>query len=262
MASRADKYELYLRSVQDPEYEVRFLTRVFRKLYGESPLVLREDFCGTAAVCCKWADEGSRHQAIGVDLDPQPLEWGREHNLAKLSPSVRDRVDLIEGDVREVIKRKADIIAAQNFSFYCFKTRPELVEYFRVARENLDKQGILVLDMMGGSETQDEDSEEITDHGDFDYVWELHRYDPISSNCLYTIHFAFKDGSRLKGFEYDWRHWTIPEVRELLDEAGFSESQVYWEGTDRQSGEGNGIYVKRDHAEADPSWIAYIVGVK
>jgi hypothetical protein len=50
-------------------------------------------------------------------------------------------------------------------------------------------------------------------------------------------------------------------VRELLEEAGFSRVDVYWEGT-AENGEGNGIYRRRKHAEADPSYIAYVVGVK
>ena len=50
-AATADKHDLYQRSVQDPEIEIAFLQRVYRKTFGRTPLSLREDFCGTALFC-------------------------------------------------------------------------------------------------------------------------------------------------------------------------------------------------------------------
>ena len=58
-----------------------------------------------------------------------------------------------------------------------------------------------------------------------------------------------------------WRLWSIPEVRELMLEAGFSKADVYWEGPGKD-GDGDGIYKKREKVENDDVWIAYIVGVK
>jgi hypothetical protein len=262
MASRADKFALYLESVQAPDCETPFFDRVYRNHYGTRPVVLREDFCGTAAVCAEWVKSGSDRRAVGVDLDAGTLAWGEQHNLAPLTPQQRARVQLLCEDVRKVTPGSADVIAAQNFSYFCFKTRPELREYFAAAHANLADKGIFVLDIMGGSETQEDESEEITEFDDFDYVWEVASFDPVSYHVLCRIRFRFPDGSELKAFEYDWRHWTIPETRELLEEAGFSTTEVYWEGTDRATGEGNGIYTKRQRGEADPAWIAYVVAVK
>ena len=57
------------------------------------------------------------------------------------------------------------------------------------------------------------------------------------------IHFKFPDGSRIKNaFSYDWRLWTLPEVQELLAEAGFDRITVYWQGTDEETGEANGEF--------------------
>src|SRR5262245_17794441 len=78
MAALADKYDLYQRSVQSPECDVEFFTRTFKTYYGSIPLILREDFCGAAAVCCEWVRTRKDRQAIGVDLDSEPLGWG-EH---------------------------------------------------------------------------------------------------------------------------------------------------------------------------------------
>ena len=49
--------------------------------------------------------------------------------------------------------------------------------------------------------------------------------------------------------------------REVLDEAGFSKSTLYWEGED-EDGEGNGEFTPEDRGEADLAWIAYIVAEK
>lgn len=263
LASAADRYTLYLASVQAPSHEVGFFQRVFKREFGRPAHVLREDFCGTAAVCYEWVKGDANRRAIGVDLDPEPLQWGREHLAADLSESARARVTLLQDDVRAISGAKADILAAQNFSFWIFKTRPELLAYLRAARRNLKREGMMVLDMMGGSEAHTEDREERRRVKNFTYVWEQERFCPITHDCRYHISFRFRDGSELRrAFTYDWRHWTIPEVREALLEAGFSRVDVYWEGTDRATGKGNDVYAVRKTAEPDPGWIAYLVAVK
>jgi len=53
----------------------------------------------------------------------------------------------------------------------------------------------------------------------------------------------------------------VPELREILEDAGFSKTEVYWEGTDRKTGEGNDVFSKRETAHDDPAWIAYLVAL-
>jgi len=263
LAALADKYDLYQRSVQSPENEVAFFDRVFRTYHKRPPLLLREDFCGTAAVCCEWAKSRRDRRAVGIDLDPKPLAWGEKHNLSQLSADERNRVELRKADARDVLAPRADVIAAQNFSFYFFKTREELARYFRAAYRNLGRQGVLVLDVLGGFECMKEDTEEVRGYRSFKYVWEQARFDPITHACRFHIHFRFPDGSEMKrAFTYDWRLWSMPEIRELLTAAGFRAADVYWEGADPRTGKGNDVYRRREHAESDPAWIAYLVAVK
>ena len=130
-------------------------------------------------------------------------------------------------------------------------------------RKCLAKDGMLVLDVLGGSEVMEGDREESTNYGKYTYVWDAIDFDPVSHHCRYAIHFRFKDGSELKNaFRYEWRLWTLPELRELLAEAGFSSSDVFWEGTDRETGDGNGVYRKRERGDADPAWVVYLVAWK
>ena len=77
-------------------------------------------------------------------------------------------------------------------------------------------------------------------------------------DCL--IHFEFPDGSRIdRAFSYRWRLWTLPEIQELLQEAGFGQVDVYWEGTDAETNEGDGVYTPSTTGDADPGWVCYIV---
>lgn len=266
MAAKADKYVLYQQSVQEPESEIKFFNKVFKKEFARKPLTLREDFCGTFAICCEWVKSNKDRTAVGVDLDPEPLAWGKANNLAPLKPKQQERVTLLQQDVRTSASgaggQKFDILSAQNFSFWIFKTRPALLEYLKHAYKNLNDQGLMVMDMMGGGECWVEDHTDTRKFKDFKYEWEQYKLDPITHDATFNIHFQFKDGSRLdRAFTYEWRFWSIPEVVELCKEAGFSQVDVYWEGVD-DDGEGNGIYTAQDHASPDPCWIAYIVGIR
>jgi len=101
--------------------------------------------------------------------------------------------------------------------------------------------------------------EEETEYDDFTYVWDQASYDPVTGDYHCHIHFRFADGSEMnRAFAYDWRLWSVPEVRELLAEAGFSSSTVYWEGSD-EDGEGDGVFKPVEKGEADEAFVSYIV---
>jgi hypothetical protein len=266
MAQRADKFDLYQKSVQTPDHESEFFEQAFREAYRRKPVSLREDFCGTFAICCEWVASNPKRTALGVDLCSETLQWGRDHNLAKLTAAQQKRVRLIEQDVRKRNRPLVDVLAAQNFSFWIFKTREEVIEYFRIARSNLNTKGIMIMDMMGGGECYEEDlvDKRTIKKGKkgFKYHWKQHSFNPVNADAKFSISFRFPDGSKLKNaFVYEWRFWTIPEVREMLEEAGFSESHVYWEIEDEDS-DRDGEWERGDDAPSNPSWISYIVALK
>jgi SAM-dependent methyltransferase len=261
MADKADIHELYEQAVQDVEMEVDFLQKTFKDLRGRDAQLFREDFCGTASACCQWVRQGRDYQAIGVDIDPSVLEWGRKNRVGRLSPEDQARVRLLESDVMTVDTPPVDVIAALNFSYFIFDTRETLRAYFRRCHEALKDDGVLFLDMYGGPEAQEETKEK-TKYKKFTYIWHQARFHPVTHFVRCHIHFKFPDGSRLKkAFSYEWRLWTAPEIRELLLEAGFSKATVYWEGED-EDGEGNGEFTPDEKGVADLAWIAYVVAEK
>lgn len=266
MADKADKFDCYQQSVQSPDHEVEVFELLYRDQYERNPLTLREDFCGTFAVCCEWVKAHKDRTAWGVDLCPETLQWGKDNNQAKLKATEAERITLLEQDVRDGNTPTVDLLAAQNFSFWIFKTREEVIEYFKAAHANLNEEGVMVMDMMGGRECY---NDTITDKRTivkgkkgFKYHWQQAYFNPITSDCSFYIHFKFGDGSKMKkAFEYHWRFWTVPEVREMLIEAGFHETLVYIEQED-ENGEDSGTWVPVEKAPNNESWLCYIVGVK
>ncbi len=261
-ARRADRHALYERSVQCPEAEIDFVDATFRKLRGRRAARLREDFCGTGAVACEWARRRPGNVAIGVDLDPEVLAWGREHNLGRLAPAARARVRLLQEDVLAARTRPVDMVLAMNFSYWLFKERTALRDYFRAARAALVRDGILFLDAFGGYEAS-RVLRERTRYRGYTYCWRQAAFDPVSGDLECHIDFEFDDGSRLKpAFSYYWRLWTLPEIRELLAEAGFADSRVYWQTWDEETGEPGEEFRPVERGEPDAGWLCYVVALK
>jgi len=264
MSFDADRHDLYQRSVQEPEADVIFMRDTFKEEFGRDPRTMREDFCGTGFLSCSWVEAKRDFFAFGIDLDSDPLEWGMVTNVSKLKKDQQKRVELIQGNALQVLPRKADILSALNFSWWIFKTRKELLEYFRAAHENLEEEGLFILDIYGGPELLQLLEEEQEKDG-FSYVWDQDYSDGISNEIQTHIHFRFPDGSEMeRAFSYDWRWWSIPETREALIDAGFKRAEVYWEGDDEDedSDDGNGEFTREENAPNSEAWIAYIVAVK
>jgi cyclopropane fatty-acyl-phospholipid synthase-like methyltransferase len=261
----ADRHRLYELAVQDAGAEVAFVDRTFRRLRGRPAETLREDFCGTAAVCGEWVRTRRSRRAWGVDLNAEVLDWGRRNNLSRLTPEQAARVKLLQDDVMSIETEPVDALLAMNFSYWTFKDRPTLGRYFRRAHDALGGDGVLFLDAFGGYDAfrELEEPREIDEAGwRFTYIWDQARFDPVSNHLLCHIHFAFPDRSRIdNAFTYDWRLWTLPELRELLEEAGFARVTVYWQGFDRD-GEPSGRFRAVTKGEADAGWIVYITAEK
>jgi SAM-dependent methyltransferase len=261
MAEQFELHDLYEEAVQDVASEVEFLDATYRSLRGRDAVGFREDFCGTASAACEWVRSSRRRYAIGVDNDPDVLDWGRRHRVSRLAEVDRARVRLLEEDVCTVETDPVDIIGAFNFSYYLFKTRADLRHYFARCREALKPDGILFLDAFGGPDAIAVQKEK-TRFDEFTYVWDQAEFHPVTNEIKCHIHFKFPDGSKIKkAFTYDWRMWSLPEIRELLLEAGFARVRIYWEGED-ENGEGNGEFTETRTGTPDLAWICYIVAEK
>jgi len=250
-----DRHRLYERAVQDTATELALVERVVRHA-GRPALRLREDFCGTALLACAWVAGGPRRRADAVDLDPSVLTWSLIHRLPALGPAAA-RIQLHRRDVRRGPRGPYDAILALNFSWQVFHARRDLRDYLASARRALAPGGALVMDIFGGWLAQKALTERRRIGGGVTYVWEHEAFDPISNRLRCAIHFELPRGRRLRhAFRYDWRLWTLQEVKDLLAEVGFEEVEVLWDV------EPPGVeprYVVREAATNQGGWLAYLV---
>ena len=253
-----DKYFYYKESVQNPKDEILFFKKTYKSFFKRTPRVFREDFCGTFYIGYEWVKAHPKNKAIVVDKDSQPLLYGKKHHLSKLTDSQKSRLRICNTDVLNQKLPGAEIISVNNFSYFIFKQRSLLLKYFKNAKRALAKQGLFIIDTFGGSECFEDNSERV-EHKGFHYYWEQKNFNPISHQAQFYIHFKRRgEKKRERVFSYDWRLWSLPELKDILEEAGFSSLHVYWEQSDK-NGEGTGFFKKSLKGEACETWIAYLV---
>jgi SAM-dependent methyltransferase len=255
-----DRHDLYELCAQSPARDVK----VLRAILGGSSRggrVLGEDFCGTAAVSRAWADLGSGYRAVGVDHDAATLARAVAH----------DRVKLVRADVMAV-RAPADLIAVLNFSIAELHDRERLVSYLKHARKRLRPRGAFVCDIYGGSDAHltGELPQRFTGpHGEkIEYSWEQRTADPFTGRVVNAMHFAVRPGGggakaeRLRdAFVYDWRLWSVPELRDAMREAGFSATQVYARQPDAIDADGEfHVLPVEDATELGDSFSVYVAG--
>src|SRR5688572_18417719 len=116
-AATSDKHELYELAVQEPEAESDLIDQVWKERRGRLAHSIREDFCGTAAVCVDWIKRRRNNTAFGVDIDPGVLKWAGDRARRVLKPAQLQRLRLIQGDVRTTRADPVDSVLAMNFSY-------------------------------------------------------------------------------------------------------------------------------------------------
>lgn len=272
-AAPLDKHLLYEASVQSVEVDLDLFKRVFRKQNKRPLRSIREDFCGTAQLCADWVKAHKKNEAWGVDLDPATLEYGRQNHLCALSNEQNERMHLVMADVLDCRVQPVDLVCALNFSYSIFKQRKQLLDYFRKVYEALEPGGVFVIDTWGGSSSlevveehkQVEAGKDISGrpHPAFRYTWDQASFNFVDNNIVCHIHFKVKGQKKIKkAFTYDWRLYTLPELRDVMEDAGFTGMQGYFENWSDEEEESDGILRPRKRYEDMAAWVAYLVAYK
>lgn len=252
-----NKYDLYTLCVQDPPRYVRFLAAI----HGGKARVLRDDFAGPGAIALAWARSDTKRRAVAVDADSVPLKKAKQ-----------PRVKIEVTDVRRA-HSAADIVTSLNFGVCELHTRPELMAYLKNARKTLKTGGVIVCDLYGGVTAVKKGSwnkEFRTQSGQrVVYTWEQVEVEPTTGMVRNQIHFALLNArgkvceTHRQAFEYDWRLWSIPELREAMFDAGFREVDVYDRIGSAMDGDGNLMVDPVDYDQPlDKSWVVYVAGRK
>jgi SAM-dependent methyltransferase len=254
-------YLLYEEAVQTPDVHAETFSLMYTELNGKKAHILREDFCGTFLISCEWVKLNPNNKALSLDIDSKPLNYGKTHHLKNLKQDEQKRIKILQKNVISITKPLSDIVCACNFSFNVFKERKTLVRYFQCVFKSLKKNGIFILELAGGpgmiEKTIDKKTINSKKAGKFIYYWDQKDFNPITHDALYAIHFKLNNGKMIKNaFTYDWRLWTIPELREALTDAGFKKTYTYWDVKD------NDEYVRTEKGDNAYSWGAFVVGHK
>jgi hypothetical protein len=197
-----------------------------------------------------------------------------DHDAATLAHSpAHSRVRLVRSDVRRV-REPADLIAVLNYSICELHDRRALVAYLRHARRRLRPGGCFVCDVYDGADAfiTGSVSQPFRAPGGHKvvYTWEQRTADPLTGRIVNAMHFEVRPPGRAgrsrtsvrlnDAFIYDWRLWSVRELREAMTDAGFARTEVYA----RQPGaiDGQGEYHTRpveDALELGDSFSVYIV---
>ncbi|CAN0916748.1 hypothetical protein LINGRAHAP2_LOCUS29877 [Linum grandiflorum] len=165
-----------------------------------------------------------------------------------------------------------DIVCAFNFSCCCLHKRAELVLYFKNVLDCLSRKGgIFVMDLYGGTSSEQKLRLQRR-FPNFTYMWEQDEFDIVARKTRISLHFHLhKQQRKLRhAFSYSWRLWSLPEIKDCLEEAGFR-SVHFWlrkmpdvEESRSTEGFGAGRDIKYEQVkkfEQVDSWNAYIVAV-
>jgi hypothetical protein len=246
-----DRYDLYELCVQDAGRMAGFL----RAVHGGDPRVMREDFCGGGGVARAWVELGAEYRAIAVDRDAEPLK-----RLRRIPRLKAVRADVIS------CGQKADVISATNFPIGYWHTRDGLVRYLARTRTRLHRGGVFVCDTYGGASAYVRGiTRRVLRVGPrlvVRYAWEQRRADPITARVTDVVHFTVVEHGRVvaehrDAFVYDWRLWSIPELRDAMAEAGFRRITIFDSLTDAVDERGR-VYVEPVE-DLGRDWVAYLV---
>lgn len=272
-----NRYDLYELTVQAPAMEAAFL----RAVHGQEPETFGEDFCGPASVARAWCAMGERYDAVAVDKDSEPLEHAAKRAAeydATHHATISSRLKLVEKDVMAA-REKCDVIAALNFAVCELHQRRWLMTYLRTAAYRLRAGGVFVADLYAGPDAFRPGITERhvrTEAGTLVYRWEQRRADPLTARVENAIHFVLpasggktseKSRTYEDAFTYDWRLWSVAELRDALREAGFNATEVYTSYGDAMDSDGN-LYVRPfatdeqlgEPEELDENHVVYVVG--
>ena len=272
MTNRHTLYELCVQSV-------RHAVPLLRAIHGNAPRILGEDFAGTAALSRHWLETDAEARAIAVDSDADTLAHAGEH----------ERLTTIVGDVLGC-DAPADVIFVGNFSIGYLHTRAELVRYLRHAHGRLgstspererggSSSNVFVCDTYGGETSfaigevhrphpipEDKLAEFGVEPGTrVRYTWEQREADPLTGMVTNAIHFRLERAGVISeefidAFVYEWRLWSVPELRDAMLEAGFAETAVYAQLPDAVDSDGNPYIALVDPYELEDNFIVCVAG--
>jgi hypothetical protein len=270
-----DRFDCYELCVQSPRHVTALLHAIAAR-DGNEPTLLREDFCGSAAVSRRWIEEAHgkdethpwrARRAIAIDCDADVID--RARRLA--TPLDSGPFQLLQGDCAAkdapAANETADIVFVGNFSIGYCHARSTLVRYLKQSFARLKgPRGVFACDSYGGPGAFAiggiRRRHPSKGHETIHYIWQHEEADPSTGMVTNSISFEIeRDGQIVeqmpRAFVYRWRLWSLPELRDAMMDAGFGGVEVY---TEVNVAPGERPRPVADPAELRKDWVAMVVG--
>lgn len=78
------------------------------------------------------------------------------------------------------------------------------------------------------------------------FHWDQVSFDPVTNDALFYIHFKPKGMKKQERvFKYDWRMWSIPELKDILTDCGFKRSMSIGKALIKKGG-GDGNFTRTE----------------
>lgn len=227
---------------------------------------LHEDFSGSAAFANAWCTSNPRRSALAIDMDPEAHADGTPHpRLRRLTADLTRLPRTLPGPA------KADVVYAGNFATCEVHARDALVAYLTRARQRLTPGGVFVCDLYAGPGAWRTGDTRVI-HPPLPelpsyrvaYTWRQREADLVNGLVANAIDFELVNArgvavhELVNAFNYHWRLWSIPEMRDAMAQAGFDEVDVYPDAPDAVDADGVAYLAPMDFLETRSSAVVYV----
>jgi hypothetical protein len=188
-------------------------------------------------------------RALAMDLDHEVVTKAAALSML-LNPQEQERIEIVRGDCLGVQNAPesrndasaADVIFVGNFSIGYIFERGALVQYLAACKQRLDRGnggfggGVFCCDLYGGASAFKlggiERRHPSRGREIIRYAWQHELADPRTAMVTNSISFRVEvDGDIVqqlpRAFVYTWRLWSLRELADAMQEAGFVEVQIY-----------------------------------
>jgi SAM-dependent methyltransferase len=220
---------------RDRRHDIDYYVRLAREHGG--PVL--EYGCGNGRITVALAQAGV--SVVGVDLSA-PMLMDLEKRLSGLPKTVRERVELVRGDMREArLPRQFPLVIAPFNAFLHLYQRVDAQAFLARVTEHLAPGGLFVFDVtVPRPEDLCRDPDERFEAPRFQHpetkqwirYFERAEYDPIRQLLLTWMEFEPEDGSEPWVIPLTHRQFFPCEIEGLLAYGGFSEVRTFSDFTE------------------------------
>lgn len=242
---------VYDKLMQDVDYKGRtaYLLKLFEK-FGKSPTLLLDVACGTGGFSNQFALKGI--EVIGVDMSEEMLLAARENSAA------------LATDVLFLCQRAEDLdlYGTVDGAICCLDSVNHITDIKKLKKAFervslfLEENSLFIFDVntLYKHEHILADNTFVIEEDDVFCVWQ-NEYDEKNLSTDITLDFFISDGEKYERFseEFSEKAYTPDQLKELLEESGFTLEAVYGDMTELEPDENceRAIFIARKTSQSE-----------